>query len=313
MMLPTTFLTSNNCTGIIGFGDLHIEGDSLEEIAEIIAEIIYLGKKYNCSHCFQLGDLCDKIRLYPKELFELVRNIIKLRDSFSFVGILEGNHDKESTEISIISFLDLIGVKICEDETMLDTNFGKFLLGHWFLEESNDAFGTHQRYSLAELKKKYTYDYCFLGHQHDFQRIDPTTVHLGSSRYVNFGEHPEIKKPVFIINQDGIQFIELKSVTPIYNVSSIAELEKLPAKSKVRYIFKSFINQLNETKAIEKYRDRFVSFKTKLDFTNKTLINTSQEPITKKNQNQIIENWLKQVQDSEVRAILEEEFKKEIK
>lgn len=310
-VIPTTsFSLTNNITGIIGFGDLHIEVDALSEIKGIIEEICQIGKENSCNICFQLGDYCDKGRLYATELYSLSENTQKLKDSFNFVGILKGNHDVESTESSVIDFLEFLGVNICNDETMLETPFGKVLLGHWFLKESNDAFGTWQRYTLEELKKKYVYDHCLIGHQHDFQKLDEKTYHLGSSRYVAFGEKPSIKKKCFILNKDGLKFIELKSVIPMCNVSSLEELQKLPDRTKVRYIFKSFDNLKNEIQQVDKVKDRFHSFKKKLDFStiNPILNLSSIQPDKNIKKEEIIKNWLERIKDEEVKRILTEEF-----
>lgn len=309
-IIPNTnfSLTNLNITGIIGFGDLHEELDALDEIDSILEEFCEIAKENKCNIGIQLGDWCDKVRLYGTELYRMVGHAKLLKDLFELFIILKGNHDTESTQISIIDFLEYFGIKIANDETLLKTKFGNILLGHWFLKESKDAFGTHQRYTLEELKKKYPYDYCLIGHQHDFQKIDEKTYHVGSSRYVNFGENADLKKRVFIINEKGLQFIELKSVIPIYNVSTLAELEKVPERAKVRYIFKSFESLKNDLKTVDNIKDKFHSFKKKLDFSIKTDLKLEENTTVKKTEKEIITNWLSKIQDPEVRRLLEEQF-----
>ncbi len=280
-----------------------------------MSEVCEIGKEHNISDFGQMGDWCDRSRLEAKELYHFVSEAIKLKKNFQNVFGIEGNHDKFDNQISIISFLNLIGIRIFPgDELYLKTPFGNILLGHWFIDKSKDSFGTHHKYNFDDLtKRKPKFDYCFLGHQHDYQKIE-NIYHIGSARYVSFGENSEMKKKFVILNKEGLKFIDLKSVIPIYNVSSIKELEKVPARAKVRYTFKSFSSLKDDMKKVEILKPKFHFFKKKIDFSvqsdfKKIEVKTDSPKLNNK---EIVYSWLNQLKDNELRNILEEEFKKEL-
>lgn len=305
-------------TGYAFLGDVHEEEDHLKEITSIIEEVCEISLSYGVSHFFQLGDLCQKNRLEALELYYLLGHISKCKKTFKLVSLIEGNHDKKDNEISIISFLKWLGIKVYSDEYLLETPFGNLFLGHFFVDKSKDAFGTHHKYTVENLKNKYSFKYGLLGHQHDYQQID-NIYHIGSARYVSFGENGNIKKKMAIWNKDGLKFIDLKSPIPIFNVSTIKELEKIPSRSKVRFIFKSFSSFKDDLKKVESFKGKFVDLKKKLDFSSISPYSDDLSTKLKKiegsgkiNNKLMVEEWLKQIPDTELRKILDEEFKKEL-
>jgi DNA repair exonuclease SbcCD nuclease subunit len=298
--------------GFIFLGDIHEERVALDEITQILQEVVNIARENNCNTFFQLGDICDKIRLEPDELYKFCEHIRFLNDQFEYFGIIEGNHDKFHNKMSIISFLKFFGVNIFNDELLINSTYGKILLGHWFLDKSKGSFGTHHRYTVEELQQSLDFTYCLLGHAHDFQQINNKIYHVGSARWVNFGEDQNIEKRCVVLNDKGLKFIKLKSPIPIYNVSSVDQLKKLPPRCKVRYLFKSFSNLVEETKIVNQLKDNFYDFRKKIDFQISN-IDSNDIKFEKKSESDIINEWLKKVDNIEVRNILTEEFSKEIK
>lgn len=314
MQTQANLLLPNN--GYAFLGDVHEEEDHLKEITDIITEVCEISIENKATNFYQLGDFCHKNRLEAKELYYVMSHIAKLKKTFKKITFIEGNHDKKDNQVSIISFLKWLGISIFGDEYLLKTEYGDVFLGHFFVDKSKDAFGTHHKYIVDDLKKKYSFKYALLGHQHDYQQID-NIHHLGSARYVAFGETQSVKKRMAILNKDGLKFHELKSVIPIYNVSTIVELEAIPARAKVRFIFKSFLSYKNDLKIVNSMKGKFVDLKTKLDFSSSLnnldkTINVKVNTNGKLNNKEIVEQWLKQIPDSELRNILDVEFKKEL-
>lgn len=294
--------------GVLFLGDVHFEKEALTEIEAIFKELWEIP----ASLFIQLGDLCDRNRLDPIELDSLTYTMQKSIENFDSVYVLKGNHDSLDGTRAIIDYLRYIGVSILNDDYFLQfTN--KYWLGHWFTDKSWDSFGKDYRYTVEEMKQK-DFNYCFLGHQHDFQTIDEekNIYHLGSARYVKFSEKESLKKRVAFVCDNKLEFIELKSVIPIYNVSNVRELEKLPKKSKVRFIYKTFTSFKEDVKIVNQLKNNFHSFKSKIDFKVSTHYTT--DDIKKETSNRpkdLIYKWLNTINDNEMKNLLEEEIKKE--
>lgn len=305
--------SSQDCKILI-FGDLHVEERALEECEAIIDELCEYGKKEQIDSIIQLGDLCDKNKLNSSELFALTRMMVKLRRTFKNVIVMEGNHDKTEKNVNIIQYLKFFGIIVEQDQfsgTMqkvdgLMSN-DRFLLGHWFVDKSAGAFG-HFKYTVEALKE---FKYVILGHQHDFQQVTDSIVHLGSARYTSFGENHLLKKRFAILNNASLSFVDFKSTISLFKVSSIQELENIPDKAKVQYEFKSFEQLKEEIKTINELKNRFFAFKKKNDFIVDDKRNILQSS-PKRDIRQIISDFLGTIKEAEIKNLLEEEFKGEL-
>ena len=289
----------------IVLGDLHVEEKSLKECQDIITEVCSLRIASNINTIIQVGDLCDKNRLNATELLELTHMMHQLKSNFEYVYILEGNHDKQDRNTSIIQYLKYLGIHVVDDYFV----WNNFLFGHWFTDKSTGAFG-HYRYTVDELKEK-NYKGVILGHQHDPQVIDENIHHIGSARYTSFGENHKLLKKVGFISNDNLTFAALSSPIPLCKVSSIEELKSLPDRAKVQYEFKSFTQLKEEIKTINELKNRFFSFKKKNDFVMDIKRNSvSSSP--KRDIRDIIQDFLGTIKEAEIKNILEEEFKGEL-
>lgn len=290
--------------GILFLGDLHVDYISLQECEAIANEIAFSNK---ADVLIQLGDICDKNKLSSHELDCLTAIIKNWQSVFKEVHILEGNHDKLDKDYSIIMYLKHLGVNIHDDDVIFNTPYGNVHCGHYFIDKSLSSFG-HFRMTLEEFKKDC--DYGLLGHQHDFQQFEDNFCHLGSSRYVSFGERKVQSKLYAVLNNNDFDFSVVTSAIPMYDVSSLSELERVPKKSKIRYIFNSFEQLKNELNAVNTLKNNYYLFQKKLNFGS---IKVENKIETVNKTNEIISNFLKQIEDKDVRKILEEEFKKEFK
>lgn len=290
--------------GIIFLGDLHVDSNSLQECEDIANEIAFSNK---ADVIVQLGDICDKNKLSSHELDTLTSIAKNWQTIFKEVHIIEGNHDKLDKEFSIIMYLKHYGLKIHDDDIIFDTPFGVVRCGHYFLDKSNGAFG-HYRYSLEEWKKDI--DYGLLGHQHDFQSLGTNFCHLGSSRFVSFGEHKVDSKKFAVLNSSGLELFDINSTIPMFDISTLQELERVPKKAKVRYIFKSFEQLKNELETVNNKKNGFYHFQKKLDFDSIKI--SKDRPVVRKT-GDLITDFLNNIEDKEVKNILAEEFKKEYK
>ena len=185
------------------------------------------------------------------------------------------------------------------------------------MDKSKDAFGKY-KYTLKQLQnaediKGIGFHYCFLGHQHDFQVLDEShgIYHLGSARYVSFAEDVNIKKKLAWLHDGIFELVELKSVVPIVDAYNLDDLKSLNARTKVRYIFTNFQQLKNEINEVNKLKSNFYQFKIKLQFKdqkNKVEVNAE-----KTNIKSFVNEWLKNIKDTEIRDILQEEFTQELK
>jgi DNA repair exonuclease SbcCD nuclease subunit len=302
--LVTTKVKLQSSKGILILGDLHVDYSNLRECEEIANEIAFSNK---ADILIQVGDICDKNKLASHELDALTSMIKKWQTVFKEVHILEGNHDKLDKNYSIIMYLKHLGVHIHDDDVVFETPYGNLRCGHYFIDKSVSSFG-HFRMTLEEFRKDC--DYGLLGHQHDFQLFEDNFCHIGSSRYVSFGERKIQSKVYAVLNNNGLEYSNVTSCIPMFDISSLQELERLPKKSKVRYIFKSFEQLKNELEIVNTKKNQFFHFQKKLDFGHVN-IKKSDNPVQKTAN--IVQDFLKQIEDVEVRNILNEEFKKEFK
>jgi len=291
--------------GILFLGDLHVDFNSIKECEDIANEIAFSGK---ADILIQLGDICDKNKLSSHELDSLTSMVNNWTKVFKEVHILEGNHDKLDKNYSIIMYLKHLGIHIHDDDILFETNLGKIRCGHYFIDKSYSSFG-HFRMTLAEFKQDYQYG--FLGHQHDYQRLEDNFHHLGSSRFVSFGEkkiNESASKKYSVIDSKGLQFFNLNSTIPMYDVSSLDELTNLPKMAKVRYVFNSFEQLKNDLDTVNNEKNLYYLLQKKLNFSNVNLKEIKTEETKTKD---IIRQFLKDIDDPDVKRLLTEEFKKE--
>jgi DNA repair exonuclease SbcCD nuclease subunit len=283
-------------------GDIHLDEVSAEECYDIAYEIVKIKRDRIDGPCdiLFLGDICDKNKLNAVELDKLLGFFQIFKSTFRELIIIKGNHDQYDSDSSIVDFLNYFDIQIEADEFV----YNDCLFGHFFTDKSTSAFGRY-RYKIEDLKKKYKYT--LLGHQHDFQQLAENIYHVGSIRFIDFGERPDIKKRIAILT-DKIEFVELTYTMPIYDVCMITELEALPDKAKVRYIFKSLTQLKEEIDIIQKLSTRFFQFKTKNAFLTAPAVETNDRLDYKK----FIFEWLKTIQDKDVNQLLTDSILSEI-
>ncbi len=292
----------------IYIGDLHIDEKSIPELTDIFREIF----SYGADRAVQLGDWYDSNKSSPLEL-DFGTGIAKqMVDIYKDVTILDGNgrHSVLHGE-SVTRYLHHLGIKTVgiEHETIIDNK--RILLGHFMLNESKLEYGSG-KYGIKDLKD---YDYVLLGHQHSSQTLVENKIfHLGSCRFQNFNEVNDPYKQIAIIDDGVLTFIPLKSPTPMVQLIGDTNhfkkrLEELNPKTKVKVIIPSFSIFKNSIEVIKPYKNKFVDFKVALEF-EKNL--SSDKVIAKKESNNLDEvmmEEIKNIKDSEVRELLEAQFK----
>lgn len=184
-----------------------------------------------------------------------------------------------------------------------------YLFGHWMVSDSKFAYGT-AAYKTEDLSK---YTACFLGHQHTPQVIKPNIFHLGSIRYVSFGEFGEPKGFAIL---DGTApeplYREIKHCIPMHEInlshakeSGYSIFDTMPIQSKVRVVIDSWELYKETADLLNKVGKKFFEFKIKHEYESPK-IEVSTKTVQKSN---IIENYLENIQDKEVKVILKEQFK----
>ncbi len=288
--------------------DPHIDEESVEELGLIFDEII----SYKADELYILGDYYNRKHPSPIEIYFGTKIARKLLDRFKKVYIMKGNHDEIDKKMASINYLQYMGIKILEDETIIkieDMEVDKhlinrnILLGHFFTDKSNKAFNSF-RYKVEDLSK---YDYVFLGHQHNFQELSDKIYHLGACRFVTFGELPGKDKYIAILN-DKLEFKALKSIIPMIEVFNSIALEGLDARTKVRFTIKSFDQFKSEINNFEKYKKKFKLFKVKLDFEEVKNPELSEKE-NAKTMKERVKDWIQSLKDEEVKGELKEVFK----
>jgi DNA repair exonuclease SbcCD nuclease subunit len=213
--------------------------------------------------------------------------------------MLRGNHPSIDDKTSSVEYLQWLNVTLFEEIVEKDSNV---YFGHFIVNESLMNFNNTTK-SIKELAK---FKYVFLGHQHHPQDLGNNRYHLGSVRYTSFGELNSDKKRIARLEGDKLEFIKLKSPYPLVEVFNINELEDVEFDSKVRLTIKTFEQFKNDMGKVEKWKNKFKSFKVKLDFTTNP---TEAKKIDKvDNLRTVIEKWLSEINDVDVKKELEKEF-----
>lgn len=292
---------------MIIFTDPHIEEKYLDELEQIFVEIFNRGA--SGEEMVMIGDYYERAKLTPKELFFGTYWGYKFAKKFKTTFVI-GNHGMAGGE-SIIKYLKFVGVNVVP-EYLVEVGGKKVYFGHFMTNKSIFEYGS-SKVTVTELEKKA--DYVLLGHQHNPQEISKRVFHLGSCRYVNFNEVIDKEKHYALIDDFGnLTFEKIKSATPMIDVLSSDELPNINQKTKVRMVIKSYAQFKKEINGLSQWRDKFVEFKIKLDF-DKPMASSKIKREVKKEENleKLVEKWLTEIQDPEVRDVLKEVFKDDSK
>jgi DNA repair exonuclease SbcCD nuclease subunit len=297
-------------TKVLILGDLHITEKSIPELREIAEEI----SQYKANMIIQLGDFYDSHSPSPRSLEFGTELVKQWKKQYKKVIILSGTGKHDILNgVSIVDYLQHLGVKIVGTDYDLEIDNQKIKLGHFMLHESKKSYGTG-KYGLKDLKG---YDYCFLGHFHSPQKFNSKIHHIGSVRYQNFNELHDKNKQIAILEDGKLSFIPLKSPIPMWEIipgsSGVSYLEeyllKIDPRSKVRVIFNSFTQFKESLPIIKKYKHKFHQFKIKLDYKEKPVENfqKAMKETFKETQplDKILINAIKQIEDKDVRELLE--------
>lgn len=277
------------------FTDPHIIESSINELNIIFTEII----SYKADELLMLGDYYDKNRPSAKELEFGTRWAKNFVNGFKKVIFLKGTgqHDRDKDN-SVIDYLKYLGIKVIDDYIDEDNNF----YGHFMLHESKLEYGTG-KCGIKDLTK---YNYVFLGHQHNPQKLTDKIYHLGSCRYCNFNEVGDKNKQIAFIENNEIKFIPLKSPIKIVDVKTINELHDRDLEGyKVRLCISSFEQFKKEINLIQKIKNNYADFKVKLDFSDNLITSSDNKETKSLKSEEIIENYLKNIKDPEVKQLLE--------
>lgn len=281
------------------FGDPHIEEKSLIELHKTFIEI----EKMAGDELIMLGDYYNKNKPTAKEILFGTEWAFRFKQRFKKVIFLRGNHDRTQT-ISAIDYLQYLGIKIVDEYIDEDNNY----FGHFMTNKSLYEYGTYQK-TVAELKK---YNHVILGHQHTYQQLDTNILHLGSVRYVNFNEVNDDHKYILVaLNDKEWQRMVLDSPIPMKDVKSIEEVTKLEGSQiKVRLIISSYQQFKDEINKIAQYKDKFIEFKVKLDFSNTIIAKDEKIVIARKKRLiDVLRQGIEKIEDKDIKQLLLEAMK----
>jgi len=298
-------------------GDIHIDERFLVELDLTLNEILGLGHKKKAVF---LGDIFHKNRSTPKEVQFALMWFKRFIDQYDEVIVILGNHDLYGG-LQTTKILRYLGVQVIEKaEWAPVTSYGQLFFGHFFVAESIDNYTGIQR-SIKELEKQYKY--VLLGHQHRWQAFSSTAYHVGSIRYVGFGEYnkplPLAPKKIATIDSNGVlRWVVLKNPYPLVQFSSAKELSKHYTKKdeiitdKVRIVYEDFETYKNDIDTLSDLPHIFYEpIKVKLDFKNHDIVknfNTTLNP-NQLSTAEVVSKWLESIEDEEVKEILEKESK----
>lgn len=278
---------------VIVFTDPHIEEKNLPELEKIFNEILGLSKHSKTLIC--VGDYFDKKNPSATEIDFGTKWAIKFLKAFDKFEMVIGNHPEISDKMSSVTYLSHLGVKL-HDYLVMDGTY----YGHFMIKES--LCGFNEKLSYNDLSG---YKLSILGHQHSFQEIaldKHKVIHLGSVRYVDFGEVNDKHKYVCLVDEGEYKLIILNNTNRMSEVTSVAEVNKLPEDAKVRLVIKSFKDFILQSDLIEQLKNKYSNLKIKLDFTK----NDTEGVMVENDNENIIGDWLKTIKDDEVRSIIED-------
>lgn len=288
-------------TKYIVFTDPHIEESCLEELEQVFREISWHSKGRPVLVC--VGDYYEKKNPSAREIAFGTKWAMTFKKAFADFIMVAGNHPAVDATISGVSYLEYLGITVVEDIELEGTYYG-----HYMVKESLCGFNeSHEGTDLANKHKL-----SILGHQHSFQiikwnDINGIIVHPGSVRYVDFGEAGDKGKYILVVEDADFQEIRLNNVRQMIEVDSVKKLASIPREAQVRVVYTDFNAFVAEADSLEKLKSTFFKFKVKFNFNNTPQIN--QVNLNTSN-TEIITKWLNNIQNAEVKAELEAEFKK---
>lgn len=290
---------------VLAIGDIHIKENNISELSKIFKEIFSI----KADVLIQMGDLFDKTKLTPNELNFACETITKAKNLYKEVYLMAGNDSHEFYKDSRVTnfFKYLSGkIKIVPDEYDMNINDKKYHFGHYMLHSSKLQYGTGRK-GIKDFKN---YNQVLLAHQHNPQELQKDRIwHIGSISYLHFNEATDPYKRIALID-DKVNFIKLKSPIPMKDVKSVEDLEHLPERTKVRLVISSFKQFKKEVNKINNYRSKFPVFKTKIDIKDKST--ELQKATNSKNINEIVNEFIEKITDTEVKNELREQFREEL-
>ena len=284
-------------------GDLHINEQAIPELTKIVDEILSINSP---DRYVQLGDFYDKNKPTPLELkfgTDVVRRL-KANSKLQEVVIISGTGEHDIYhDTSVIEYLSNLGIKAVKGDYIDDD----ILYGHWMTNQSKYEYGSFKK-TVKELKK---YKRVILGHQHSYQLLAKNICHLGSVRYVNFGEVDDKEKYIGILKGQDLKLHVLKSPMPMIDVTSVKELSNIkPGLVKVRLVINSFKQFKQEVNEIHKWKHKFHTFKVQYKFeptSDIKLQKVSKDYSVKKLEN-ILTKGIENIEDVDVRKLLLEVY-----
>lgn len=287
---------------IIVIGDIHLTEDNIEEINSVFKEI--LEENQDATEFWLLGDTYDRTRPSPLEI-DVVTKILTDLLKVGKVTLITGNHDELSTKFSAVHYTKHFGVDLYENKVIKKVGSKQVLLGHFFTDMTEDVHCKGET-KVSDLESNY--DLTLLGHYHNFQKMGSHTYHLGSLIRINFKETAfSIPKIARICPKTlKIDFRDVKSAIPMYEVNSCQEALQKPNMSKIRVIFKGFEQFKAEANIIPECQKKFHTFKVKLDFKNIVERTDTIEDKKIKSFDEIFNDFLvAEIKDNEVKNIIE--------
>ena len=282
-------------------GDIHLDEKSSDEVEKIIDEII--SDKPDVNEYWLLGDFFEKKKPSPLEYKIGTKILTKLLKSGK-VYIVTGNHDIISKSITALDYSKYFNINVYYEKTILTREGHKIYLGHHFTDKG-DKFKQDLKYKLSDLKQ---YDLVLLGHDHSFKKLADNVYHLGSIRRVHFSE-VDYNKPLYAILEPKslkIEFRELKSPIPMYEVDSIEKALQKPNMAKIRLVLNSFSDFMKVVHKIPELQKRFTQFSVKHNYKKISQVAENKEVKKNKSFDQIFAEYLQRIENKEVKKILKD-------
>ena len=282
------------------YGDLHITEKSIPEIKEIFEEI-YFNKDFD--RVIFLGDCFNRKSPTSKEIdffTWLITEMLKKGE----VDIVVGNHEESAKTTNALQYLQHIGVTLHQGESLVMLGKFKLGIGHCFFDQGEE-FCRDGRFKVEELSKKY--DLTLFGHFHKFHKYCDNVYHLGSIRRISFNElEAGVPKYAILTPESGsVDFCDVQTAIPMAEVDSVSKALKMPPRTKLRLVFKSFEKYLKNVNKLPELKKKFHTFKIKHDYTQKV----EKKKVVKKGKSfsDIFNKFLKEtVKNKEVKNLIQE-------
>jgi DNA repair exonuclease SbcCD nuclease subunit len=323
------------------YSDIHICVSDIEECNSIFNEIIELCNQHNIDDIISLGDNFDNYKPSALEL-NCLGNFIKQLKNKKIILLSAQSHESETLELSSVDIYGILSDNVQVVKEYQDENY--LYCGHFIVKEAKKNFGATK--SKNELKYRYVFlghqhqheiikpNICQLGscrfinfdEAEDNQKI--VTIiedYKGEKERVLF---IALKSPIPMISlelnksevfeaQNEAQNPKESKIAPINPLNPrqnkalsdlLTKLDQLPAKTKVRIVFKDYQNWVNFLPYYERYKNKFIKFSDKKDF-----IMSSNLDVAKKENITLKESLIKWMElkkiDEKIKQILLEEIK----